>query len=89
MLVGAVAGATRFAGRKAARTQPVAALADSDAGPRWFARNRLLLALFFLTVGMSLSATTVLVMENGPTLAITAGPAPPDAVLRGRRRDVP
>ncbi|MEV8345187.1 ABC transporter permease [Streptomyces niveus] len=81
MLVGAAtavlaaAGATRFAGRKAARTEPVAALADSEAGPRWFTRNRLLLALFFLTVGISLSATTVLVMENGPTLASAVGPA--------------
>ncbi|MFE5666779.1 FtsX-like permease family protein [Streptomyces niveus] len=81
MLVGAAtavlaaAGATRFAGRKAARTEPVAALADSETNPRWFTRNRLLLALFFLTVGISLSATTVLVMENGPTLASTAGPA--------------
>lgn len=81
MLVGAVtailaaAGATRFAGRKAARTEPVAALADSEVRPRWFTRKRLLLALFFLTVGISLSATTVLVMENGPTLASTAGPA--------------
>ncbi|MFB8351341.1 ABC transporter permease [Streptomyces niveus] len=81
MLVGAVtailaaAGATRFAGRKAARTEPVAALADSEVRPRWFTRNRLLLALFFLTVGISLSATTLLVMENGPTLASTAGPA--------------
>ncbi|MFE2042425.1 FtsX-like permease family protein [Streptomyces sp. NPDC059477] len=81
MAVGAVvtvlaaALATRFAGRGAARTEPVAALAEVTAGTRWFSVPRLLLALFFLANGIGLAVATVTVMENGPTLASTAGPA--------------
>lgn len=81
MAVGAVvtvlaaAGATRFAGRRAARTEPVAALAESTAGTRWFTVPRLLLALFFLANGIGLAVATVTVMEDGPALASTAGPA--------------
>jgi putative ABC transport system permease protein len=81
MAVGAVvtvlaaAGATRFAGRRAARTEPVAALAESTAGTRWFSVPRLLLALFFLANGIGLAIATATVMEDGPTLASTAGPA--------------
>ncbi|GAA2197796.1 FtsX-like permease family protein [Streptomyces bangladeshensis] len=81
MAVGAVvtvlaaAGATRFAGRRAARTEPVAALAESTAGTRWFSVPRLLLALFFLANGIGLAVATATVMEDGPTLASTAGPA--------------
>ncbi|MFF8729223.1 FtsX-like permease family protein [Streptomyces sp. NPDC015171] len=71
----AAAGATRFAGRKAARTEPVAALAESTAGTRWFSVPRLLLALFFLANGIGLAVATATVMEDGPTLASTAGPA--------------
>ncbi|WP_345495976.1 ABC transporter permease [Streptomyces flavovirens] len=58
MAVGAVvtvlaaAGATRFAGRRAARTEPVAALAESAVGTRWFSVPRLLIALFFLANGI-------------------------------------
>ncbi|GAA3129171.1 FtsX-like permease family protein [Streptomyces rameus] len=81
MAVGAVvtvlaaAGATRFAGRKAARTEPVAALAESTAANSWFSVTRLLLALFFLANGIGLAVATATVMEDGPTLASTAGPA--------------
>ncbi|MYW44491.1 ABC transporter permease [Streptomyces sp. SID161] len=81
MAVGAVvtvlaaAGATRFAGRKAARTEPVAALAEATAANDWFSRTRLLLALFFLANGIGLAVATATVMEDGPTLASTAGPA--------------
>ncbi|MFE4690760.1 FtsX-like permease family protein [Streptomyces sp. NPDC056749] len=81
MAVGAVvtvlaaAGATRFAGRRAARTEPVAALAESAAGTRWFSVPRLLIALFFLANGIGLAVATATVMEDGPTLASTAGPA--------------
>lgn len=81
MAVGAVvtvlaaAGATRFAGRRAARTEPVAALAEAAAGARWFSVPRLLLAVFFLAGGLGLAITTATVMEDGPTLASTAGPA--------------
>ncbi|GGX58545.1 FtsX-like permease family protein [Streptomyces minutiscleroticus] len=81
MAVGAVvtvlaaAGATRFAGRRAARTEPVAALAESTVGTRWFSVPRLLVALFFLANGIGLAVATATVMEDGPTLASTAGPA--------------
>ncbi|AEN13376.1 MULTISPECIES: ABC transporter permease [unclassified Streptomyces] len=81
MAVGAVvtvlaaAGATRFAGRRAARTEPVAALAESAVGTRWFSVPRLLIALFFLANGIGLAFATATVMEDGPTLASTAGPA--------------
>ncbi|MGW1054883.1 FtsX-like permease family protein [Streptomyces sp. NPDC002521] len=71
----AAAGATRFAGRKAARTEPVAALAEATAGTRWFSVPRLLLALFFLANGIGLAIATATVMHDGPTLASTAGPA--------------
>ncbi|WP_231904887.1 ABC transporter permease [Streptantibioticus cattleyicolor] len=71
----AAAGATRFAGRKAARTEPVAAPAGSTAGTRWFSVPRLLLALLFLTGGVGLAVVTATVMGDGPTLAATAGPA--------------
>ncbi|QHA03356.1 FtsX-like permease family protein [Streptomyces broussonetiae] len=80
MAVGAVvtvlaaAGATRFAGRKAARTEPVAALAEATAGTSWFSVPRLLLALFFLANGIGLAIATT-TMEDSPTLASTAGPA--------------
>ncbi|MET8183503.1 FtsX-like permease family protein [Streptomyces sp. NPDC005336] len=71
----AAAAATRFAGRRAARTEPVAALAESATDGRWFTVPRLLLALFFIVNGVSLSVVTATVMEDGPTLASTAGPA--------------
>ncbi|MFB7652455.1 MULTISPECIES: FtsX-like permease family protein [unclassified Streptomyces] len=81
MAVGAVvtvlaaAGATRFAGRRAARTEPVAALAEGAVATQWFSRTRLLVALFFLANGIGLAIATATVMEDGPTLASTAGPA--------------
>ncbi|MFF4528959.1 FtsX-like permease family protein [Streptomyces sp. NPDC001407] len=81
VVVGAVAavaaalGATMFAGRRAARTKPVAALAESTLQARWFTVPRLLLALFFFANGITLSVLTVTVMEDGPSLASTAGPA--------------
>ncbi|WP_424217646.1 FtsX-like permease family protein (plasmid) [Streptomyces sp. BI20] len=71
----AAAGATRFAGRRAARTEPVAAVAESAVGARWFTVPRLLLAVFFLVNGLGLAVATATVMEDGPTLASTAGPA--------------
>ncbi|MCK7622429.1 FtsX-like permease family protein [Streptomyces sp. RS10V-4] len=71
----AAAGATRIAGRKAARTAPVAALAEVTADARWFTVPRLLLALFFLANGTGLAVATATVREDGPTLASTAGPA--------------
>ncbi|MEU3657008.1 FtsX-like permease family protein [Streptomyces sp. NPDC032161] len=71
----AAAGATRFAGRRAARTEPVAALAENDAATRWFSVPRLLLAVFFLVNGIGLAVATATVMEDGPSLASTAGPA--------------
>ncbi|MFF9592383.1 FtsX-like permease family protein [Streptomyces sp. NPDC014646] len=71
----AAAGATRFAGRRAARTEPVAALAENDAATRWFSVPRLLIAVFFLVNGIGLAVATATVMEDGPSLASTAGPA--------------
>ncbi|MFF5854536.1 FtsX-like permease family protein [Streptomyces sp. NPDC012751] len=71
----AAAGATRFAGRRAARTEPVAALAETAAGTRWFSVPRLVFAVFFLVNGIGLAVATATVMEDGPTLASTAGPA--------------
>ncbi|MFB7664782.1 FtsX-like permease family protein [Kitasatospora sp. NPDC056138] len=73
--IAAALGATLFAGRKAARTKPVAALAESTVQTRWFTLTRLLLALFFLVNGVTLSVITATVMTDGPTLASTAGPA--------------
>lgn len=71
----AAAVATRIAGRKSARTAPVVAAAESAAGTKWFGVWRLIFALFFLANGIGLSVATVTVMDNGPTLASTAGPA--------------
>ncbi|MYU54859.1 MULTISPECIES: ABC transporter permease [Streptomyces] len=71
----AAAGATRFAGRRAARTEPIAAVAESTIGTQWFNVPRLLFALFFLANGIGLAVATATVMEDGPTLASTAGPA--------------
>ncbi|MFE5872238.1 FtsX-like permease family protein [Streptomyces roseifaciens] len=73
--VAAALGATLFAGRRAARTKPVAALAESATQTRWFTVPRLLLALFFFANGILLSIVTATVMEDGPSLASTAGPA--------------
>ncbi|HEX7659530.1 MAG TPA: FtsX-like permease family protein [Pseudonocardiaceae bacterium] len=71
----AALGATLFAGRRAARTKPVAALAESVVQGSWFSVGRLLLALFFLVNGVGLAMITATVMTDGPTLASTAGPA--------------
>ncbi|GAA1957135.1 FtsX-like permease family protein [Kitasatospora viridis] len=73
--IAAALGAALFAGRSAARTKPVAALAESTLQTRWLTTTRLLLALFFLVNGVTLSVVTVTVMTDGPTLASTAGPA--------------
>ncbi|MFE4976616.1 ABC transporter permease [Kitasatospora sp. NPDC056651] len=81
LTVGAVAaiaaamGAALFAGRKAAKTKPVAALAESTFQAKWLTTPRLLLALFFMLNGVMLSVVTVTVMKEGPSLASTAGPA--------------
>ena len=71
----AAVGAALFAGRRAARTKPVAALAASTLQTSWLTATRLLLALFFMVNGVMLSVITVTVMTDGPTLASTAGPA--------------
>ncbi|MEU3527594.1 FtsX-like permease family protein [Streptomyces sp. NPDC038707] len=71
----AAAGATWFAGRRAARTEPVAALAEATVATRWFGPARLLSALSFLAGGLALAVVTATVREDGPTLAATAGPA--------------
>lgn len=73
--VAAALGAALFAGRGAARTAPVAALAESSLQTGWLTRPRLLLALFLLAAGVTLSVVTATVMTDGPTLASTAGPA--------------
>ncbi|MFE9425661.1 FtsX-like permease family protein [Kitasatospora sp. NPDC006697] len=73
--VAAALGAALFAGRKAARTKPVAALAESTLQTRWLTTTRLVLALFFMVNGVMLSVITATVMTDGPTLASTAGPA--------------
>lgn len=73
--IAAAVGAALFAGRKAARTKPVAALAESTLQTKWLTTTRLLLALFFMVNGVMLSVITVTVMTDGPTLASTAGPA--------------
>ncbi|MFE6102171.1 FtsX-like permease family protein [Streptomyces laurentii] len=73
--VAAAVGAALFAGRRAARTEPVAALAESAVQSRWLTASRLVLALFFLANGVTLAAVTATVMADGPTLASTAGPA--------------
>ncbi|MFJ9691513.1 ABC transporter permease [Kitasatospora sp. NPDC101183] len=81
VLVGAVAaiaaalGAALFAGRAAARTEPVAALAGSTPQIGRPTRGRLVLALFLLANGVTLAVVTATVMSDGPTLASTAGPA--------------
>ncbi|MEU7481157.1 ABC transporter permease [Lentzea sp. NPDC042327] len=71
----AAALATRFAGRKSARTEPVVAAAESASEAKWFSKWRLIFALFFLANGIGLAVATATLMENGPTLASTAGPA--------------
>ncbi|MGW3495298.1 ABC transporter permease [Streptomyces sp. NPDC001020] len=73
--IAAAIGAALFAGRKAAKTKPVAALADSTLQAGWLTTTRLLLALFFMVNGVMLSVITATVMTDGPTLASTAGPA--------------
>ncbi|MFJ5922501.1 FtsX-like permease family protein [Kitasatospora sp. NPDC092948] len=73
--VAAAVGAALFAGRRAARTEPVAALAQSAVQTRWLTTARLLLALFFLVSGVTLAVVTATAMADGPTLASTAGPA--------------
>ncbi|MFG2842977.1 ABC transporter permease [Kitasatospora sp. NPDC048296] len=73
--VAAAMGAALFAGRKAAKTKPVAALAESTLQTKWLTTTRLLLALFFMLNGVTLSVVTATVMTDGPTLASTAGPA--------------
>lgn len=73
--MGAAIVATLIAGRRAADTKPLAALADATEPTRWLTRPRLILAVLFLVAGISMSVVTVAVMENGPILASTAGPA--------------
>ncbi|MGW3076596.1 MULTISPECIES: ABC transporter permease [unclassified Kitasatospora] len=73
--IAAAMGAALFAGRKAAKTEPVAAMAESTLQTKWLTTTRLLLALFFMLNGVTLSVVTVTVMTDGPTLASTAGPA--------------
>ncbi|MGW4379309.1 FtsX-like permease family protein [Kitasatospora sp. NPDC004531] len=73
--VAAAVGAALFAGRRSARTEPVAALAESAVQSRWLTASRLVLALFFLVNGVTLAVVTATVMVDGPTLASTAGPA--------------
>lgn len=73
-MIAAIA-ATLVAGRRAAHTEPITALADATEPKRWLTRPRLILAVVFLAAGISMSVVTVAVMENGPILASTAGPA--------------
>jgi putative ABC transport system permease protein len=73
--VAAAVVATIFAGRKSARTKPIAALDEGAANTTWYSRGRLFLALFCLANGIGLGVATVTVMTNGPSLASTAGPA--------------
>ncbi|MGW1175370.1 ABC transporter permease [Kitasatospora sp. NPDC002543] len=75
LTIAAAFGAALFAGRRAARTEPVAALAGSTPQSGWLTRPRLLLALFLLLDGVALAVVTATVMTDGPTLASTAGPA--------------
>ncbi|OZF56294.1 ABC transporter permease [Rhodococcus sp. 14-2470-1b] len=71
----AAIAATLVAGRRAANTKPLAALSEATEPTRWLTRPRLILAVLFLAAGISMSVVTVAVMENGPILASTAGPA--------------
>ncbi|OZD59827.1 FtsX-like permease family protein [Rhodococcus sp. 14-2470-1a] len=71
----AAIAATLVAGRRAANTKPLAALSEATEPTRWLTRPRLILAVMFLAAGISMSVVTVAVMENGPILASTAGPA--------------
>ncbi|SNS44513.1 FtsX-like permease family protein [Rhodococcoides kyotonense] len=71
----AAIAATLVAGRRAANTKPLAALSEATEPTRWLTRPRLVLAVLFLASGISMSVVTVAVMDNGPILASTAGPA--------------
>ncbi|MFF2953679.1 ABC transporter permease [Kitasatospora sp. NPDC057965] len=73
--IAAALGAALFAGRGAARTEPVAALAESAVPTGRLTRTRLLSAVFLLLGGVLLAVVTATVMADGPTLASTAGPA--------------
>lgn len=72
--LGAAVAAALIAGKRAAATPPVRALAESSAQTGWFSRSRLAFALFFLLGGISQAAVTVAVM-TGPLTSATAGPA--------------
>ncbi|MFF2656280.1 FtsX-like permease family protein [Kitasatospora sp. NPDC058032] len=73
--IAAALGAALFAGRGAARTEPLAALAESTVPTGRLTGTRLLSAVFFLLNGVALAVVTATVMADGPTLASTAGPA--------------
>ncbi|MEU0572750.1 FtsX-like permease family protein [Nonomuraea sp. NPDC005983] len=71
----AAVGAALISSRRAASIPPVRALSESTpAAARALTRARVLSGLGLLVVGLSLGAGTLL-MENGPLLSSTAGPA--------------
>lgn len=72
--LGAALAAALIAGKRAAKTPPVHALAESAVQTRWFSRTRLAFALFFLLGGISQAVITVAIM-TGPLTSATAGPA--------------
>jgi putative ABC transport system permease protein len=72
--LGAAVAAALIAGRRAARTPAVQAIAEASVQTRWFSKARLGFALFFLLGGISQGVVTVLVM-TGPLTSATAGPA--------------
>jgi putative ABC transport system permease protein len=72
--MGAAVGAAAIASKRAARTKPVAALAEVSVEPPWLSRSRLLFAILFLVWGVGLAVFTVAVMR-GPFTVSVAGPA--------------
>ncbi|GAA4526050.1 ABC transporter permease [Amycolatopsis samaneae] len=79
-VIGAIAtmaaalGAAALASKRAARTKPVNALSEVTIEGRWLSRPRLVFALVFLGMGLSLATFTIAVMR-GPFTVSVAGPA--------------
>lgn len=72
--LGAALGAAAFSGKRAARTRPVNALAEVSIEGRWLNRPRLIFAILFLSLGLTLAIVTIAAVR-GPFTISVAGPA--------------
>jgi putative ABC transport system permease protein len=72
--LGAALAAALIAGKRAAKTSPVHAIAEASVQTKWFTKTRLGFALFFLLGGISQGVVTVALM-TGPLTSAVAGPA--------------